>query len=216
MKNVFGRLFCAFVKKYCAFAKIFEKYFANSMKRFFALFGVHFIKHFSRLGRLCLCAFMGVLLSSCGYVPSASFAQKALGDSVFVKLNINLPNPENSVELKDEFNKIIISRFQNKIANADESDSIITIDIDKITDTHIAVSSDAFATYYRVSVFTTYTYDDKKGNKRSVSGSGYFDYNISLDNPLTTHNNRYYAINQAFLQTIDRFVAMMAYEGQYR
>ena len=214
---IFGSLFCAFAKKSCVFTKTFENFFANSLKRFFAHFGAHFIKRFSRFGRFCLCVFIGgVLLGGCGYVPSARFAQKALGDSVFVKLNVNLPNPENSVDLKDEFNKIIISRFQNKIANADESDSIITIDIDKITDTHIAVSSDAFATYYRVSVFTTYTYDDKKGNKRSVSGSGYFDYNISLDNPLTTHNNRYYAINQAFLQTIDRFVAMMAYEGQYR
>ena len=162
-----------------------------------------------------VCA-MGFLLNGCGYVPSSVFAQKALGNSVFVKLNINLPNPENSVDLKDEFNKVIISRFQNKIANADDSDSIITIEIDKITDTHIAVSSKAFATYYRVSVFTTYTYDDKKGNKRSVKNSGYFDYNVSLDDPLTTYNNRYYAINQAFLQTIDGFVAMMAYEGQMK
>ena len=165
---------------------------------------------------LFLMCFVCILLSGCGYLPSSVLAQKALGNSVFVKLNINLPNPENSVELKDEFNKTIVSRFQNKIADSNNSDSIITINIDKITDTHIAVSSDGFTTYYRVQVFTTYIYDDKKGNKTSVSNSGFFDYNVSLDSPLVTYNNRYYAINQAFLQTIDKFVAMMAYEGQMR
>lgn len=165
---------------------------------------------------LFVACFACVFVSGCGYLPSSVLAQKALGNTVFVKLNINLPNPENSVELKDEFNKIIVSRFQNKLADSNQSDSVITIDIDKITDTHIAVSSDAFTTYYRVAVFTTYTYDDKKGNKTSVSSSGFFDYNVSLDSPLVTYNNRYYAINQAFLQTIDKFVAMMAYEGHSR
>ncbi len=158
--------------------------------------------------------FCALFLLGCGYVPSATYAQKALGERVYVKLNVNLPNPENSVELKDLLNKNIIARFQTRVGSEEEADSIITIDVNKITDTTFAVSSSAFTTYYRVTTYVTYTYDNKKGSRRTFSGSGYFDYNVSLESPLTTYNNRYYAINQAFGQTMDSFVARLSFEGQ--
>lgn len=157
---------------------------------------------------------LALLLAGCGYVPSAVYAQKALGESVFVELKVNLPNPENSVELKDLMNKIIISRFQTRVASKEEADSIIMVQIDKIADTTSAISSSAFTTYYRVNAYVTYTYDNKKGTRRSFNATGYYDYNVSLDNPLTTYNNRYYAINQAFTQTVDQFVAQISFEGQ--
>ncbi|STO96817.1 lipoprotein [Helicobacter canis] len=153
-------------------------------------------------------------LTSCGYVPSATYAQKALGERVYVELKVNLPNPENSVELKDLMNKIIISRFQIRVSSKEDADSIITVAINKIVDTTFALSSSAFTTYYRVNAYVTYTYDNKKGTKRTFEGSGYYDYNVSLDNPLTTYNNRYYAINQAFTQTVDQFVAQISFDGQ--
>lgn len=157
---------------------------------------------------------LGLLFAGCGYVPSAVYAQKALGESVFVELKVNLPNPENSVELKDLMNKIIIARFQTRVASKEEADSVIIVQIDKIADTTSAISSSAFTTYYRVNAYVTYTYDNKKGTHRSFNAMGYYDYNVSLDNPLTTYNNRYYAINQAFTQTVDQFVAQISFEGQ--
>lgn len=150
----------------------------------------------------------------CGYMPSATYAQRILGDQIYVKVNINMPNPENSVEFKDSLNKAIISRLQARLGNQEEADSIITVDINQIRDYSISISSDGFTNYYRVTVYVSYTFDDKKGNKNTYNASGYFDYNVSLDNPLTTYNNRYYAINQAFLQTVDGFIARMAFEGQ--
>ncbi len=135
---------------------------------------------------------------------------------MFVELHINLPNPENSVELKDLLNKTIVSRFQTRISNKEDADSLIIIDVNSLSDSTFAVSTDGFVTYYRVTAYVTYTLDDKKGNKKSFQGSGFFDYNVSLDNPLTTYNNRYYAINQAFSQTIDKFVAQVSFEGHIK
>lgn len=155
-----------------------------------------------------------LMLAGCGYIPSAEYAKKALGESVFVQLNINLPNPENSVELKDALNKIILSRFQTRIAGKEEADSIIIININKISDTTFSIGDTAFTSYYRVTTDVSYTYDNKQGTRRTFDSSGYFDYNVSIENPLATYNNRYYAINQAFTQTLDKFVAQISFEGQ--
>ena len=53
----------------------------------------------------------------------------------------------------------------------------------------------------------------KKAQKKTFSINGYYDYSLSLDNPLTTYNNRDYALNQAFSQTLDKFIAQMSFEG---
>lgn len=166
------------------------------------------------MGRLIALVVTMLAFAGCGYVPSATFAQKALGERFYVELKVNLPDPENSVELKDLMNKIIIARFQTRVSSKEDADSIIIVEIDKIADTTFALSSSAFTTYYRVSAYVTYTYDNKKGTRRMFNSSGYYDYNVSLDNPLTTYNNRYYAINQAFTQTVDQFVAQISFEGQ--
>ncbi|GAD18188.1 Probable lipoprotein Cj1090c [Helicobacter fennelliae] len=161
---------------------------------------------------LCVCLVM-LCFAGCGYVPSSTYTQRLLGNQVFVKLNINLANPENSVELKDLVNKIVISRFQTRLSNQENADSIITININKIIDNPMAVSSDGFSSYYRVNTYVTYEYNDKKGTKKTFSINGYYDYSLSLDNPLTTYNNRDYALNQAFSQTLDKFIAQMSFEG---
>lgn len=166
------------------------------------------------MGRFIALVAMMLAFAGCGYVPSATFVQKALGESVYVELKVNLPNPENSVELKDLMNKIIIARFQTRVSSKEEADSIISVEVTKIENTTSAISSSAFTTYYRVNAYVRYTYDNKKGSIRTFNGYGYYDYNVSLDNPLTTYNNRYYAINQAFTQTVDQFVAQISFEGQ--
>lgn len=166
------------------------------------------------MSRFIVLVAMMLAFAGCGYVPSATFAQKALGERVYVELKVKLSNPENSVELKDLMNKIIIARFQTRVSSKEDADSVIVVEIDKITDTTFALSSSTFTTYYRVGAYVTYTYDNKKGTRRTFNSSGYYDYNVSLDNPLTTYNNRYYAINQAFIQTVDQFVAQISFEGQ--
>ncbi|WP_257874406.1 LPS assembly lipoprotein LptE [Helicobacter sp. 11S02596-1] len=157
---------------------------------------------------------MAIFLSACGYLPIASYTQKVLGDSVYVKLIVNLPNPENSVQFKDILNKAVISRFQNKLASQKDADSIITIEITKVTDTSIATNEQGFTTFYRATVFVTFTYTNKKGMSKTFDNSGYYDYAVSLENPLITYNNRYYGINQAIEQTIDKFITQVSYQGK--
>ena len=50
----------------------------------------------------------GIFYLGCGYKPMSYFANKALGDKVYVKLKINLENPEESVRIKDMINELNI------------------------------------------------------------------------------------------------------------
>ncbi|AFI03400.1 LPS assembly lipoprotein LptE [Helicobacter cetorum] len=156
-----------------------------------------------------------LLLKGCGYKPIATYAQNALGDSVYVKLIVNLPNPENSVEFKDLTNRLIIQRFQNRLASEKDADSIITIEITRVIDTSIAQNKEGFTTFYRATVDVNYTYDNKRGVVKTFQDSGYYNYAVNLQDPLATYNNRYYAINQAVEQTLTKFVAQIAYEGKF-
>lgn len=165
--------------------------------------------------RFSLLFVLAFYFSACGYVPTANYAKKALGGSVFVDLKMYIPNPENAVELKDLMNKTIVSRFQTKLSSKENSDSIINIEVKNIDDTPLAIGGDVVtATYYRAIVSIIYTFDDKKGNKKSFNTSGYYDYSVDINSPINTYNNRYYAINQAFSQTLDQFIARIAYEGR--
>lgn len=153
-------------------------------------------------------------LVGCGYIPMANYTQKVLGDGVYVKLIVNLPNPENSVDFKDALNQAVISRFQNRLASEKNADSIITINMTNVTDTQIASNEQGFTTFYRATVYVTYTYKNKMGKTGSFENSGYYDYAVSLEDPLTTYNNRYDAIKQALSQTIDKFITQVAYQSK--
>lgn len=158
--------------------------------------------------------FVLATLQGCGYFPTAYYAQRAFGDSVYIKLIVNLANPENSIQFKDSLNRAVVARFQNRLASEEEADSIVTIDLADVRDTSIAINEQGFTTFYRVNVEVTYTYENKKGSKNFFTNSGYYDYSVSLENPLTTYNNRFYAISQALDQTIDKFITQVSYQGK--
>ncbi|WP_187858107.1 LPS assembly lipoprotein LptE [Helicobacter pylori] len=156
-----------------------------------------------------------LLFKGCGYKPIAAYTQNALGGSVYVQLIVNMPNPENSVEFKDLMNRLVVQRFQNRLASEKDADSIIIIEITNVTDTSITQNKEGFTTFYRATVFVNYTYDNKRGVRKTFQDSGYYNYAVNLQDPLNTYNNRYYAINQAVEQTWTKFVAQIAYEGKF-
>ncbi len=157
---------------------------------------------------------LGFVLGGCGYKPIATFAQNALGQGIFVRLIVNLPNPRNSVQFKDMLNRIIVQRFQNTLTSEAQADSIITIEITRVIDTSISQNQEGFTTFYRATAYVDYTYDNKKGAVKTFKDTGYYNYAVSLQNPLTTYKNRLYAIAQALNQTLTQFVAQIAYEGK--
>ena len=155
-----------------------------------------------------------MLFGGCGYYPVAHFVKKALSDNLYVALKVNSANTENSVEIKDLLNKLIVSRFQKNLVSKDDADTIITIEITSVTDSSIATNSDGFTTFYRASIRVKFLYKNKRGDEREFYNSAYQDYAVSLDDPLITYANKLEAIKEASNQCIDRFLTQIAYQGK--
>lgn len=155
-----------------------------------------------------------LMLTGCGYYPVAHYSKKALGDSVYVSLKVNLANTENSVELKDILNKAVVSRFQTKLVSKEEADTVLYLELKNASDTSIATNTNGFTTFYRVNVEILFSYKNSFGKESSFTNSAYYDYAVSLEDPLVTYSNRIDAIREASLQCIDRFLVQMAYEGR--
>ena len=158
--------------------------------------------------------FLSLFILSCGYRPMAYYANKALGDSVYVKLKVNLENTEESVAIKDLVNEAIVSRFHSHLDNEENASSIVTVDVKDVRDSIVATNSQGFATFYRVIVSIDFSFK-KKGKNHEFSNSGYFDYAASLNNPLATYQNRQNAILEAAKQSLDRFISQVGYAATF-
>ncbi|MBD3830102.1 MAG: hypothetical protein IE890_06405, partial [Arcobacter sp.] len=56
-------------------------------------------------------------INACGYKPSTYYAKKEMEGNVFVKLDVSLEDPRNSVLVKDAVNKILLQKLDSKIVN---------------------------------------------------------------------------------------------------
>ncbi|RDU62612.1 hypothetical protein CQA53_09245 [Helicobacter didelphidarum] len=160
------------------------------------------------------CLIYIICLYGCGYKPMAYFANKALGDKVYVQLKVNLENPEESVKIKDAVNEAIIARFHSRVVSENEADGVLEVNVQQIKDTAIATNAQGFTTFYRVYVNIKYTLEHN-GKTSSFSNQGYYDYAASLNSPSTTYNNRSIAIVEAAKQSIDKFVSQVGYSASF-
>ncbi|RDU74023.1 hypothetical protein CQA57_03495 [Helicobacter anseris] len=155
-----------------------------------------------------------ILFSGCGYKPVAHFAKRALGDSIYVSLKVNVANTESSVEIKDLLNKLIATRFQKNLVEKQEADTIVNLEILNVTDTSIATNTDGFTTFYRVNIRVKFEFTNQKKETKLFYNSAYQDYAVSLEDPLITYNNKLEAIKEASNQCIDSFLTQIAYQGK--
>ena len=63
----------------------------------------------------------------CSYKPSSQYAKEEIQGNVFVKVTIDLEDPQNSVLIKDSINKLLIQKLDADIVNTESlADTIIT------------------------------------------------------------------------------------------
>ncbi|RDU71985.1 hypothetical protein CQA66_05705 [Helicobacter aurati] len=138
------------------------------------------------------------------------YANKALGNKVYVKLELNLENTEESVQIKDIVNEAIASRFHSQLSSLEDCDTVLEVYVQNIQDNVIATNSQGFATFYRIYMNIRFSFN-RDGKNFTFTNPGYYDYASSLLNPIATYNNRSSAILEASKQSIDRFISQVGY-----
>ena len=70
----------------------------------------------------------------CSYKPSSQYAKEEIQGNVFVKVTIDLEDPQNSVLIKDSINKLLIQKLDVDIVSSESlADTIMYIDVNRVS-----------------------------------------------------------------------------------
>lgn len=154
---------------------------------------------------------ISVLLTACGYRPSAYYAKKEMDGNVFVRLDVRLEDPKNSVLVKDAMNKILIQRLDSRMVS-DEKLADVKMDL-SISSVGLAVlqyDNSGYNKLYKavVSIKVDYTRTDNEV-KKSFIVEGEHDFSVD-DGTTITESKRYDAIVNASNKAVDEILSRIA------
>lgn len=154
---------------------------------------------------------ISLLLTACGYRPSAYYAKKEMDGNVFVKLNVRLEDPKNSVLVKDAMNKILIQRLDSRIVSDEKlADVKMDLSISSIGFSVLQYDNAGYNKLYKavVVVKVDYTRVDNEV-KKSFTVEGEHDFSVD-DGTTITESKRYDAIINASNKAVDEILSRIA------
>lgn len=150
-------------------------------------------------------------INACGYKPSTYYAKKEMEGNVFVKLDVSLEDPRNSVLVKDAVNKILLQKLDSKIVNdRNRADVIMNLGINKVKISTLQYDKEGYNKLYKAEVVIKVEYFRKDdGIKKSFTVDGEYDFSIDIGTTLTD-SNRFDAISNASTKAVDEILSKIA------
>lgn len=151
------------------------------------------------------------LLTACGYKPSSYYAKEEVKGNVFVKIDVNLEDPKNSVIIKDSITKILIQKLDSKIVDDPKNaDVIMNVAINSVNLQTLQYDSAGYNKLYKAIVVLGINYykkDDEKRKSFTVEG----DHDFTVDDGATiTESKRFDAISIASDKALDEILSKIA------
>ena len=150
-------------------------------------------------------------INACGYKPSTYYAKKEMEGNVFIKLDVSLEDPRNSVLVKDAVNKILLQKLDSKIVNdRNRADVIMNLGINKVKISTLQYDKEGYNKLYKAEVVIKVDYFRKDdGIKKSFTVDGEYDFSIDIGTTLTD-SNRFDAISNASTKAVDEILSKIA------
>ena len=147
----------------------------------------------------------------CSYKPSTHYAKEEITGNVYVKVSIDLEDPQNSVLIKDSINKLLIQKLDADIVNTESlADTIMYIEVNRVSMQELQYDDLGYNKLYRALVSINVSYS-KKGEKKKKSFIVDGEHNFSVDNGTTINSNvRYDAIRKASDKALDEILSKIA------
>ncbi len=155
-----------------------------------------------------------LLLSSCGYRPSSTYAKSVMGERVSTHVTVDLKFPENSVIIKDAVDSAIIKRFKSSLSTRSFSTTHLDILFSSMSFVPLQYDSNGYVISYRATITLKITKTDKESSK-VFTAQGTYDFAIE-PNAVVSDQSRFEAINFGSQKAIDSFVAQVAASGSRR
>lgn len=151
------------------------------------------------------------IFTGCGYQPSSKEAKKVMGETVSTEIIISMPDPENTVVLKDALDEAVIRRFQTNLRHRNDAGTHLQIELKHVGFSALQYDSNGYIISYRTTINLGVTRITTNFTKR-YNAVGNFDFTIS-PNAIITDQQRFEAIQKSTTKALDSFVAQVAAEG---
>jgi hypothetical protein len=169
------------------------------------------LKQLLNIKNLLLLFSVSVLISGCGYSPSAKFSRDALGEKISTSVIISAQDPQNTVVIKDAVDRAIIEVFQASLVSRDLSDTHLVLNMGTPSYSPIVYDENGFVIGYRMSIVLNIV-KHTNGASKSYTTRGFHDFSVA-PNAIVTDQDRFEAIGQGAQRAIKSFVAQVSAEG---
>lgn len=153
-----------------------------------------------------------LMLSACGYTPSAKNARVVVGDSISTQVIISSIDPENSVIVKDGIDTAIYEVFHASLVSKKISNTHLIITLSRPSYRPVQYDKDGFVVAYRTTVNLGIEKNTKNEENKKYRVRGTFDFSIT-PNSIISDKQRFDAIRASSIKAIKSFVAKISAEG---
>lgn len=157
---------------------------------------------------------LAFLFVACGYKPSTYYAKKEMEGNVYVKLDVSLVDPRNSVLVKDAVTKILIQKLDSNLVDKEkDADVVMNLGINSVNLSALQYDAKGYNKLYKAEVFIKVDYYRKEnGIKKSFTVDGEYDFAVDIGGTITDAN-RYDAITKASDQAVSEVVSRIAVQS---
>ncbi|MCT7551754.1 LPS assembly lipoprotein LptE [Aliarcobacter butzleri] len=157
---------------------------------------------------------LAFLFVACGYKPSTYYAKKEMEGNVYVKLDVSLIDPRNSVLVKDAVTKILIQKLDSNLVDKEkDADVVMNLGISSVNLSALQYDAKGYNKLYKAQVFIRVDYYRKEnGIKKSFTVDGEYDFAVDIGGTITDAN-RYDAITKASDQAVSEVVSRIAVQS---
>lgn len=159
-----------------------------------------------------ICLILGIFFG-CGYKPSSYYARDAISGDVYVKLNIDIENSENSIYIKDAINKMIIDQFKTPLTDdKTKAETFVSITLNNVSHSVMSTDNDGYAKSYRTHITILLTYQKRDQKINTIKVSDYYDYSVDEDSVITDEK-RSVAVKEAAQKALSDIFSKIAIQN---
>ncbi len=158
---------------------------------------------------------LSILLSGCGYKPSAHYARKVIKQKVATAISIAVQDPENSVIIKDAVDLAIVEVFHASLTDKKHADTFLEFHVSEPTYTPIQYNQDGFVVAYRANIVLHIVRHTKGQTPHNYTTYGTYDFSV-VPNAVLTDQERFDAIKYSSQKAISSFIAQVSAEGSQK
>ena len=152
-----------------------------------------------------------LLLTACGYKPSAKFSRGVVGQKISTSVVISAVDPENTVIIKDAVDAAIMEVFHASLTTREYAQTHLDIRLGKPSYSPIQYDSDGFVVSYRTTIVLRIL-RTTDGESKNYSAKGTYDFSVT-PNAIISDKQRFEAIKFSSAKAIKSFVAQLSAEG---